>query len=385
MSRLLPFVFLLLLLLACSASTEKVHLGMDINTEKVESQPLRVGVVGLVHTHVHWILGREDRGDIQIVGIVEPNKELAERYSVQHGFSMDIVFPTIEEMADKTKLEAVTAFNTTFDHLALVEYCAPRGIHVMVEKPLAVSLAHAEKMVSLAQEHGIQLLTNYETSWYGSNYAAYDILQDSDSIGDVRRIVFHTGHQGPQEIGVNQEFLEWLTDPILNGGGALMDFGCYGANLATWYLGGMAPVTVSAVTQQIKPEIYPRVDDEATIVLTYPTTQVIIQASWNWSHNRKDMEIYGTHGYIICHDREKMTLMSNDNTQSYVAPSLETGYDDPFAYLAYVVRSEAQVPPFSPSSLENNLLVMKILEAAKHSSQSGKTVIWNEHFDVIKK
>ena len=66
------------------------------------------------------------------------------------------------------------------------------------------------------------------------------------------------------------EFLAWLNDPKLNGGGALYDFGCYGADLMTWLMDGQRPISVTATTQQIKPDIYPRVDDEATIILTYP-------------------------------------------------------------------------------------------------------------------
>lgn len=98
-----------------------------------QKEPLKVGIVGLTHTHVHGILGREDRGDIEIVGIVEPNLELAERYSKQHGYAMSIVYSTMEEMIANTQPEAVTAFGTIYEHLKVVEVCAPLGIHVMVE------------------------------------------------------------------------------------------------------------------------------------------------------------------------------------------------------------------------------------------------------------
>ena len=121
-----------------------------------------------------------------------------------------------------------------------------------------------------------------------SNRAAYDLVH-GHALGDVRKVVVHDGHSGPKEIGVGPEFLSWLTDPKLNGGGALFDFGCYGADLMTWLMDGQRPETVTAVTQQIKPEIYPRVDDEATIILTYPKAQAILQASWNWPFDRKDM------------------------------------------------------------------------------------------------
>ena len=107
------------------------------------------------------------------------------------------------------------------------------------------------------------------------------------------------GHSGPKAINVQPEFLDWLSDPVRNGGGALFDFGCYGANLMTWMMDNQRPLAVTAVTQHFQPDVYPRVDDEATILLEYPKAQGIIQASWNWPFNRKDFEVYGDHGLAI--------------------------------------------------------------------------------------
>lgn len=345
-------------------------------------KPLRIGIVGLVHTHVHWILGRENRGDIEIVGIAEPNRALAEAYSKQHGYSMNLVYGSMEEMIEKTKPDAVLAFNTVYDHLKVVEYCAPRGIHVMVEKPLAVSMEHAEKMLSLARKYKIHLLTNYETTWYGSNARAYEIANEKQQIGNIVKIVFHTGHPGPIEIGCNPEFLEWLTDPVLNGGGALTDFGCYGANISTWMMKGEHPETVTAITQQVKPDLYPKVEDEATILLTYKKAQVIIQASWNWPYSRKDMEVYGKTGFVFCKDGTNMLLKENEKKepQSITAERLAEDRNDPFVYFANVINGKIQVGPYDLSSPENNEIVMKILEAAKYSARSGKTVVWNRYF-----
>ena len=109
----------------------------------------------------------------------------------------------------------------------------------------------------------------------------------------------HDGHQGPQEINVQPEFLKWLTDPAENGAGALYDFGCYGADLMTWLMHGEAPLSVTAVAQTDKPDKYPHVDDDATIILRYPHTQAVLMPSWNWTFGRKDMEVYGTKGYAI--------------------------------------------------------------------------------------
>ena len=346
------------------------------------SRAIRVGVVGMVHDHVGGILRRAQVGDIEIVGIVEPNLNLATKYSQRYGCDMNIVFPSIEAMIEATHPDAVTAFNPIYDHLNTVEICAPRGIHVMVEKPLAVSWEHTQKMVALARQYNIHLLTNYETTWYGSTVDAYKIVHQDRGIGDITKILFHTGHAGPIEIGCRKEFTDWLTDPILNGAGALTDFGCYGANLATWLMKGETPVTVSCVTQQMKPDVYPKVEDEATIILTYPKAQVIIQASWNWPYSRKDMTIYGKSGYVFCKNGQDMEILLSDKKgmTSQQADPLPEGSHDPFAYLDNVVRGKIEVAPFGLSSLENNIIVVQILDAAKRVAQTGETVVWKEYY-----
>ncbi|MEQ9299380.1 MAG: Gfo/Idh/MocA family oxidoreductase [Cyclobacteriaceae bacterium] len=340
-----------------------------------QAQPLKIGVVGLTHTHVHWLLGRPDRGDVEIVGIAEPNKDLADRYIAQHGLNPDLWYPTMEEMVKATQPEAVTAFGSIYEHLEVVEYCAPKGIHVMVEKPLAVSNEHALKMKALAEEHNILLLTNYETTWYSTHFWAKDEI-DKGKVGELRKLVIHDGHPGPKEIGVNDEFLEWLTDPVQNGAGALTDFGCYGANLATWLMKGERPLSVMALTQQIKPDIYPNVDDEATILLEYPKAQVIIQASWNWPISRKDMEVYGASGQILVHNRNELTYQyaEGEEPTTLTLEEREAPLDDPFGYMAAVIRGNIEAESYDLSSLENNMLVVEILEAAKESAKKGQRI-----------
>jgi predicted dehydrogenase len=349
-----------------------------------KGDPLQVAIIGLTHDHVHWILGREKYGDIEIVGIVEPNRQLAEKHGKQYGYSMDLVFTTMEAMMEVVKPEAVMAFNDIYGHLEVVEYFAPKGIHIMVEKPLAINLEHAQKMITLAEKHKIRLMTNYETSWYGSNYKAFELVHKERKFGDIRKIVFNTGHPGPIEIGCSKEFVAWLTDPKLNGAGALNDFGCYGANLATWLMKGETPLTVSCITQTVKPDLYPNVDDDATIILTYPKAQVVIQASWNWSHNRKDMTVYGKHGYVYCKNGEDMELLEDEKAGAYSlkAEPLANGVHDPFAYFTKVIKEDLPIASFDLSSLDNNLVVMQILEAAKHASKTGETVVWDEFFTI---
>ncbi len=339
------------------------------------SKPFRIAIDGLTHDHVNGILSRADDGDIEIVGIAESNRELAERYLKKFNLPQSLLFPTLKALLEKTQPEAVAAFNSIYEHLETVRQCAPRKIHVMVEKPLAMSLEHAREMEQLAKANGIFLLTNYETTWYGSNAKVQEL---KPSLGDYRKIVVHDGHQGPKEIGVTKEFLSWLTDPKLNGGGAVIDFGCYGANLITWLMEGQRPQKVSAVLQQIKPDVYPNVDDEATIILTYPKAQGVIQASWNWTFGRKDMEVYGTKGYVIADRNGTTSRLTEKSAEEFTeSPPPSAPFHNPFAYFAAVVHGQVKLKPTDLSSLENNMIVVEILDAAKRSAKEGRVITLN--------
>jgi predicted dehydrogenase len=339
------------------------------------AQPLKVAVAGIAHGHSTWILGYKDKANIQMVGIYEKDTAYAYRCAKRYGFSRDIIYTDLNKMLEATKPEAVLGFGSIYSHLEVVEACAPRGIHVMVEKPLAVSVEHAKKMEALANKYKIHLLTDYETSWYPTVAKTFQLAVDSSFAGKVRKVVIHDGHQGPKEIGCGPEFLAWLTDPKLNGAGALVDFGCYGANLMTHLMQGRQPIAVTAVTHQFKPDIYPKVDDDATIIVDYPDAQCIIQASWNWPYSRKDMEVYGDKGYIFAPDKKNMILrQGNKVTNREVTAEDIPVYEDPFKYLADVIHGKVTVTPDGLYALQNNMTVVKILEAAKESARTGKTV-----------
>lgn len=335
--------------------------------------PLRVAVVGLVHGHVEGflqhILGRTD---VQIVGVSDPSEALFARYAKQFALDPKLYYASLDAMLQKTRPQAVLVYTSTYDHRAVVEACARLGIHVMMEKPLAVSYADALAMAAAAERGHIHVLVNYETTWYRSNHAAYELVQGGE-LGGVRKIVVHDGHKGPKEINVSPEFLEWLTDPKLNGAGALYDFGCYGADLSTWLMNGERPQSVTAVTQIIKPDIYPKVDDEAVIVLKYPKAVTIIQASWNWPFDRKDMEVYGQKGYVITVARDDLRVRRpGEEEQKLKANDVAPPYDDSLTELRAVILDGAK--PDGLTSLATNLIVTEILDAARTSAATGKTV-----------
>ncbi|WP_205510982.1 Gfo/Idh/MocA family protein [Longitalea arenae] len=337
----------------------------------ISQQPLKVGVAGLSHDHALGLMHQYKNGKVIILGIAEADTILIGRYKRRFQLPDSIFYPSLVVMLQKIRPDAVLAYNPVYQHIDVVEASAPKGISVMVEKPLATTVAQANRMAELAHKYNIHVLTNYETTWYASNQQLYQLVQ-SNRIGDVRRMVVHDGHEGPKEIGCSKEFLQWLTDPVKNGGGAITDFGCYGANLMTWLMKGKAPVAVTAVTHQIKPHIYPKVDDDATIVLDYGHATGIIEASWNWPFSIKDWEVFGTSGYL--HALNPNTLQQRLKNSYDSVPQQQPVYTDNLQYLSDVLHGKVQ-PGNDLSSLENNIIVVRILEAAKRSAREGKRVV----------
>jgi predicted dehydrogenase len=337
-------------------------------------KPFRVAIAGLVHGHVDGFISAIKAQDpVQLVGIYEPDTALARSYAERFGLERGMFFTNLATMLDKTSPEAVSIFTSTRDHPAVVAVCASHHVHVMMEKPLAVDMTGARAIRAAATRGHIHVIVNYETTWYPSHAAIWDFMKVRHAAGDIRKMVAMDGHQGPKEIGVGPAFLGWLTDPVQNGAGALFDFGCYGANLMTWMMDNQTPVAVTAVTQQIKPQIYPRVDDEATVIVEYPKAQGIIQASWNWGIGRKDFEVYAERGYAIATGRDNLrTRVQGAQEQTSTPPPLAPDQRDFLAYLTAVVRGN--VEPTGLSSLENNMIVTEILEAARTSARTGKRV-----------
>lgn len=350
-----------LLILACISATSG-------------AQQLRVVVAGLNHDHVHGIFHQFNDHHVDIVGIVEPDKKLQEKYAKLYHVPAALFYTDLKKVLLEKKPDAVLGYNAVANHLGLVEICAPLGIPVMVEKPLAATLEQAKKIEALASRFHILVLTNFETTWYPSYHDMFATV-NNDSIGKIKKMVVHDGHQGPREIGCSEDFLRWLTDPRMNGAGALNDFGCYGADLMTWFMKGRKPLAVTAVTRHYKPLIYPNVDDDATILVEYPGATGLIEASWNWPFGIKDLEIFGETGYLHGLDGNTVAMRMRENRKSSkTAEPLQAPINDPIVYLGAAIHHTLPATD-DLSSLKYNMIVMEILDAAKRSAQSGKRIV----------
>ncbi len=339
------------------------------------SAPLALGIIGLEHDQAGGLLSAlRGRTDARLAGIVETNRDLIDKYQENFSLAPGLFFTNFADMVRQARPQAVASFTRTVAHRQVVDECAAAGLDVLLEKPLAIDLAGAKKIAAAAKKGGIDVLVDYETAWYPAVQSAYEIARNQRAIGAVRKMVARDGHRGPKEIGVSAPFLEWLTDPTQSGGGALVDFGCYGADLVTWMMDGRRPTSVLAAAQQLKPEVYPKVEDEATIILEYPGVQAIIEASWNWPYEQRELDIFGREGYVLVPEKDVLRVRKSRApeteiklTASPAGPAL-----DEISYLVAVARK--QIKPSGMVSLDLNLTVMEILDAARESARTGRRV-----------
>jgi predicted dehydrogenase len=334
----------------------------------------RLAVVGLDHDHV-WSLLKDIAREpsAELVAIAEADPALVSRAQKDVPASVKF-YSDYVAMLDEAKPEAVIVTTSNDRHLEILRQCAKRHIHYSTEKPMATSAKDAREMERLAREANIKLMVNYWNAWVAPSHDLFHRVRAGE-VGPIEKIIVQYGHRGPKEIGVSQQFASWLYDPVKNGGGAIMDFGCYGAEMSLWLKG--RPSRVYATTRKMKVEQNNKVDDDATIVLDYPDATAIIEASWDWPYNKDTTEVFGPKGSLLAR-HTTLQYRSADARGPNVAPDGENVTLDPplketsnpIAYFVDCIRNNKPIE--DPVSAQLNVQVMEILDAARESARTGK-------------
>lgn len=336
----------------------------------------RIAIVGLDHDHV-WGLLHDISAEPQaeLVAIVDDHRDLADKAKSQVPATVKF-FPGYVEMLEQMKPEAVFVTTENDKHLDILRECAKRHINYSTEKPMANNAADALTMEQLAETAGIKLMVNYWNAWTASTHELVHRVK-SGEIGTVKKLVVEYGHQGPKEIGISKEFESWLYDPVKNGGGAIMDFGCYGAEMALLLRG--RPMRVYATARKLKADQHNKVDDDATILLDYPDATAVLQPSWDWSYNMDRTYVFGTKGGLLstADDLFERTVSDEKTPATPDGNRLTLGpvpheESNPIAYLIDRIRNNKPVE--DPLSGKLNVQVMEILDAARESVRTGKPV-----------
>ena len=333
------------------------------------AESVKVGFIGLRHGH-SWRQLSDISGidEAEFVGVAESIPGLvdeARKVQPETHYASDY-----REFVRSRKPEIVWAFVENNRHLEIVEFLAPLGIHVIFEKPLAGSYADAVRIRELAREHGIQVMTNYQMAWWPSNHEMRRQAAEG-KIGKVWRLHGVVGNGGPAPRDLRRKvFFDWLTDPKANGAGALVDFGIYSATWAVWHLG--LPSNVYATVNSLQPDRFPKVEDNAVMVLSYPHGVGIFEGSWDLPRGFQQLELFGRTGSLSL-DRDSLAYRDGrEKAVDIEAAPLGPADSHPIRYM--IDRVSAGKPLEHIVALNINVDAVQILEAAKRSARTLRSV-----------
>ena len=331
---------------------------------------IRVAALGMAHDHLWTNLKQLSKcDDTELVAGADFDPRLQEKFVADTG--CDTTFDDYEALLDETKPDAVFAFCATADHADVVEMCAPRGIHVMVEKPMAATLEQADRMLVASKKHGTRLMVNWPTAWSRSIRTAKRLV-DEGAIGDLWQLTWRGGHSGPDELGCSEHFCGFLFDPDLNGAGAFNDYGGYGSSMCAWFLG--SPASVVGVAGRLLKRHLP-VDDNGMMILRYPHAMCRLEMTWTEAVPHRpphDVVLYGTEGTLVAGEEVTVYTRKDKEGTTVEQDVLPKGQSNGPECFLNCLRSDKDPDGLPNADLSRD--AQEIMEAGLLSAVNGMTV-----------
>jgi predicted dehydrogenase len=320
------------------------------------AQEMRVGVAGLTHGHVWGLIDSFRKAEGSKMVAVADASPLLDK--AKDGFERS--YTDWREMLDKEQLDVLVVTSDNVESAEIAVQALGKGLHCLVEKAMAANAADADRMLAAMRASGKTLMINWPLAWGPWLWELQRQLA-AGAVGPAFHLRYRNGHRGPKEIGCDEWFVGWLYDESKNGGGAIADFGSYGAVLARWLLG--MPETVYCVRGNYTKD-YDVVDDHASILLKYPKGSAALEGTWAtqaWETSSNPV-VYGKTGTLSVLNNE--LSLSGEKID---VPAMPIG--NPAEYFYACIREGKQ-----PEGILNPEIAAdacRILDAAVKSSSTG--------------
>ncbi len=361
------------------------------------SKTYRVGIIGFAHMHINNVAGLfAEHPQVEMVACadtVPDNPELREAAYTRtwnlknalENLGVSKAYDDYHAMLEKEPFDIIICCSENARHPEVVEACAAAGVNVCVEKPMAMSLAHALRMVRACQAAGTTMIINWPMTWSPSARKAKSLIEDG-VIGRVLEVRVRLGHTGPLGPGAAHAGVSETAAPMTGperaatwwhqtaaGGGAMLDYCCYGSMIARWLVGEQA---VAAIGMRANLDSrWGDADDNAAMIVRFPSAMGLFEGSWTtWDHGVPGGPIiYGTTGTLVVENREGKPVVrlerGHGQTTIYDCDPLPEGRRQVSEeYIHHLETGESLHPTLE---MLFNLEVMAILDAGVRSADSG--------------
>jgi len=358
----------------------------------------RIGIIGFAHMHINNVAALyADHPQTELVACADtiPDKpELREApytrawnlKNALNNIGFQKSYDDYHEMLEKEKFDIVICCSENARHPEVVEACALAGVNVCIEKPMAMSLSDALRMVRACHAANTQMIVNWPLTWSPSARKAKSLI-DEGMIGRILEVKWRGGHTGPlgpgaAHAGVNREAAP-MTGPERGatwwhqanmGGGAMLDFCCYGAMVSRWYINKPG---ISAIGMRANLDShYGDADDNGAIIVRFPEAMALFEGTWTTSDHGAlpGPIVYGTTGTMVIQSMDGKPIVrlerGHGQTAIYEADPLPEGRQQ--VAEEFIHHLETGKPLHPTLEMMFNLEVMAILDAGVRSASSGK-------------
>ncbi len=350
----------------------------------------RIAGINFDHMHMGDLLRMvRDHPSAEIVAISDETPSHMTDAARNFNIPNDRLFTDYRKCLETTKPDVVILCPATAKHGEWTRKVAPFGVHILMEKPFAASLAEADSMIDAVRITGKQLAINWPLRWYPSHVTAKR-LNDEGTIGDIIEVHYYDGNRGPvrhaadkieiSEEQANREKSQSWFYKKSEGGGSLLDYLGYGVTLGTWFHGGKAPIEVTAIVDH-PPGL--EVDEHSITIARYARGLSKFETRWGtftdpWilqPQPKCGFVLVGRRGTISSYDYEKtIRLQTSERPEGFELPvdTLQPPFQNPIQYFLHCLDTNTPVEgPLSPSMCR---IGQQIVDSAAKSAAERRTV-----------
>ncbi|MCA9231539.1 MAG: Gfo/Idh/MocA family oxidoreductase [Planctomycetales bacterium] len=350
----------------------------------------RIAGINFAHLHMGDNLRKVfEHPRCEIVGISHNSPELMHDAIANFSIPAERVFTDYRVCLEQAKPDVAILCPPTSEHGRWTRQVAEYGVHILIEKPFAATLAEADEMIAAVESTGKLLAINWPLVWVASHQTTKRLI-DEGAIGDVIEVHYYDGNRGPcwhtadkiektaAEVAAAKP-TSWFYRRS-EGGGSLLDYLGYGVTLGTWFMGGRRPLEVTT-TVDAPPGL--EVDEHSITVVRYETGLSKFETRWGtftdpWVHQPQPkcgFVVVGSAGTISSYDYEPtVRIQSTEHPTGRELPcdKLQPPHQDPVQYFIDCLESDRPLEgPLSPAI---SRIGQEITEAAVQSARAKRTI-----------
>lgn len=227
--------------------------------------------------------------EAEIVAVYTRNAEKAKAFAQKH--HIPNWYDDMDRLINESGCEVVDICLPNFLHAEATLKAATAGKHIIIEKPLAVTLEEADTMIAACKKAGVKLMYAEELC-FAPKYERVRHLVNEGAVEKVYMLKQSEKHSGPHS--------DWFYDINLAGGGVLMDMGCHAIQWCRWMLKNEKVISVYATMNTVLHNKRTNAEDNSVVIIEFESgVTAVLENSWAKHGGMDDRcEVYGTGGVI---------------------------------------------------------------------------------------